>query len=229
MRSPPAPRPANWPCRRGSTSKRRPNGSAAPRSGPEDLRWRARPFRVGRHVLLGRGSCAIRPRHRGTDEPLRQGRGPKPRRAQALIPAVTHHDRADVSAIEALPRRVEARGAGARAQAHGARLPCRGAGPAHLGPSPKFNASLSPRWRNADPEGLRPYRDRRGHGARAEGAGDPRRGPQGPVVHRSGESAIWPPARRLPARSDPTRWGGASYDPSPILGGSRRHGLHADS
>jgi hypothetical protein len=67
--------------------------------GPEDL-VQPRPCQRRRHQLLGCGSCRLWPVTQSRC-PLRPSRRPNLGAANALIPQVTHHDRADISAIDA--------------------------------------------------------------------------------------------------------------------------------
>ena len=99
----------------------------------------------------------IRPRHRGADEPLRAGRAARNlAAAQALIPAVTHHDRADVTAIEDLRRAWKAEAGNARREAHGPLVPRRRPSPARSAPSRASMPPCRPDGGKAGAQGLRP-------------------------------------------------------------------------
>ncbi len=171
----------------------RPTGGAAPRAGR-----RTRP--TGRWITP--------PTARSSEEPMSRFAQVAARNlaaAQALIPAVTHHDRADIARARGVARR----GCATRPATRGVRLTALAfhvkALARCLRELPAVQRLAVARRQDADPEGLRPCRHRRRHAARPDGAGDPRRRPQGPLGDRRRDRATSPPAPRR-ASSAPTRW-----------------------
>ena len=98
--------------------------------------------------------------------------------ANTMIPQVTHHDRADMRAVEAFRKTLKDEGA-----ARGTKITALAfhvmALARCLAGLPALQRLADARWRNAGAEGLRPYRHRRRHAARADGSRHPRRGPKG--------------------------------------------------
>ena len=139
------------------------------------------------------------------------------------IPQVTHHDDADITALEALPRDAWRSRPAARVTPVPFLVKALVEG---LRAFPRFNASLDASGQNAGAEEILPHRRRRGHARRPAGAGDPR-------LRQEGRRASSPP--KSPTSLARARTKGLPM--ADMVGGCltdqlarphRRHGVHAD-
>jgi hypothetical protein len=137
--------------------------------------------------------------------------------ANRVIPQVTHHDRADMRAVEAVRAKLkpEAAERGVRLTALAFHVKALATCLERIS---AFQCVTYRRRRNPDPQAILPHRHCGRHAARTDGAGDPRMLTERACGRSQARLPISPGARRS-ARSGPTRWAERRCR-SPILAAS---------